>query len=82
MQKSGVKFEASIRKREASNPRFGFLLPGHPFHSYYRQASKPPRYSFALRDTPHQACHSSRQPAANGAPRYLLPPEGAALKKV
>ena len=36
VQKSGVKFEASIRKRESSNPRFAFLLPGNRFHAYYR----------------------------------------------
>lgn len=36
VQKSGVKFEASIRKREKSNPRFGFLMPGHRYHDFYR----------------------------------------------
>ena len=65
MQKSGVKFEASIREREASNPRFGFLLPGHPFHSYYRYVpSATP--SPLLSGTSHQAPH----PRTYLAPRH------------
>ena len=41
MQKSGVRFEASIRKRERTNLRFGFLLPEHIHHGYYRHAQIP-----------------------------------------
>ena len=41
VQKSGVRFEASIRNREKGNPRFGFLHPGHAYHGYYRHAPPP-----------------------------------------
>ncbi|KAK9804424.1 hypothetical protein WJX72_011952 [[Myrmecia] bisecta] len=37
IQKNGIKFEAVVRQREQANPRFGFLLPQHESHWYYRQ---------------------------------------------
>lgn len=36
LQKNGLQFEATVRKPEASNPRFGFMLPWHEHHPYYR----------------------------------------------
>ena len=36
----GLQFESTVRKREASNPRFGFMLPWHEHHPYYRCASR------------------------------------------
>ncbi|BDA48235.1 probable splicing factor, suppressor of white-apricot homolog at N-terminal half [Coccomyxa sp. Obi] len=37
VKKNGVKFEASVRKRERNNPRFAFLKPDNEHHGYYRQ---------------------------------------------
>ncbi|CAL8465992.1 g5528 [Coccomyxa elongata] len=37
VKKNGVKFEASVRKRERNNPRFAFLKPDSEHHGYYRQ---------------------------------------------
>ena len=34
--KHGPDFEAKIATKEASNAKFAFLQPGHPYHSYYR----------------------------------------------
>jgi hypothetical protein len=34
--RNGAKFEAVVRRREAANPLFGFLLPWHQHHWYYR----------------------------------------------
>ena len=39
MQKNGIKFEASVRKREKDNPLFGFLHPGNQHHVLYRSAN-------------------------------------------
>ena len=36
VQKNGLQFEATVRKKEQDNPRFGFLLPWHSHHWYYR----------------------------------------------
>ena len=36
LQKNGVKFEASVRKRERNNPRFAFLKADNEHHEYYR----------------------------------------------
>ena len=50
LQKSGVKFEASLRKRERANPRFGFLALEHQYHAFYRCI--PLHHSFAFPDHP------------------------------
>ena len=35
-QKNGVRFEATLRKREQHNPRFAFLVPDSAHHWFYR----------------------------------------------
>lgn len=35
VKRNGVKFEATVRQREAKNPKFGFMLPWNPHHAYY-----------------------------------------------
>merc|ERR1711904_724083 len=36
--RNGVSLEAELRKRNAAGGnKFGFLMPNHPFNSYYRQ---------------------------------------------
>lgn len=37
IKKNGSKFEAVVRRREATNPKFNFFQPWSPYHSYYRQ---------------------------------------------
>jgi hypothetical protein len=36
VHRNGAKFEAVVRRREASNPKFSFLLPWNEHHWYYR----------------------------------------------
>ena len=40
-QKNGVRFEATLRKREERNPRFAFLLPDNEHHCHYRFVASP-----------------------------------------
>ena len=39
--RNGIGFEERIREKEMHNPKFGFLNPNDPYHSYYKsQISK------------------------------------------
>jgi len=35
-KRSGARFEATVRQREATNPRFAFLLPWNKHHATYK----------------------------------------------
>jgi hypothetical protein len=37
VKRSGSAFEAAVRRKEANNPAFAFLLPSHPLHPHYRR---------------------------------------------
>ena len=36
-KRDAAELEATIRAREADNPKFCFLRPNDPYHPYYRQ---------------------------------------------
>jgi hypothetical protein len=40
-KRSGARFEATVRQREATNPRFAFLLPWNKHHAAYKVKLHP-----------------------------------------
>lgn len=35
VRRNGAEFEKMTKEKNAGNPRFGFLFPGHPLHPFY-----------------------------------------------
>ena len=48
LQKYGIKFEATIKRKERGNPRFAFLMPWNEFHWLYRYAPANPPFACDL----------------------------------
>jgi hypothetical protein len=48
--KNGKEFEAKVREREASNPRFAFLQKEDMYHPFYKKLLKTERARLGLVD--------------------------------
>ncbi|KAN0066104.1 SF3a splicing factor complex subunit [Thecaphora frezii] len=59
----GPSFEAKIKTAESNNPKFSFLNPDDPYHSYYQQRIQAAKNG-ETQSTPPAAASQGAQPAA------------------
>ncbi|KAK9850430.1 hypothetical protein WJX84_009010 [Apatococcus fuscideae] len=88
IQKYGIKFEATIKRKERGNPRFAFLMPWNEFHWLYRKnlvdaivsrsseegSAAEPAPSAAAKGGPAVAVLLKANPSLNKAARRVFGP--------